>query len=84
MVEEGLPNSEDLETPETPENTGSGELEVFVPSGEIDVYVPRGHSFSVYSLDENLTLYLTVFGAALVTFAIVVILMNSLGGDRYG
>lgn len=72
MVGDFLPNSEALEILENMQN------------GEIEVYVPRGHSFTVYSLDENLTIYLTVFGAALFTFAIVVILMNALGGDRYG
>lgn len=49
-------------------------------------YVPGGHTFTIYSADELMTVYITVIGGAIVAFALVWLFMrmfNGFGGDRY-
>lgn len=49
-------------------------------------YNPAGHTFTIYSADELMTVYITVIGGAIVAFALVWLFMrmfNGFGGDRY-
>ena len=47
-------------------------------------YVPKGHTLTIYSGDELLGVYAPLLGGAIVAFAIIWLLMRTLGGERYG
>lgn len=53
--------------------------EILVPA-----YVPKGHTFTIYTGDELLGVYAPLLGGAIVAFAIIWLLMRTLGGERYG
>lgn len=50
----------------------------------VQEYVPEGHTFTIYSGDELLSVYALPFGGAIAAFAIIWLLMRTLGGVRYG
>lgn len=69
MVKEGrITNEEALEILENSEKT----------------YVPQGHTFTLYDLDTTFPVYLGVLGAALVLYALVALIFNSLPRSRRG
>lgn len=59
-------------------------LEILEDSEILNEYVPKGHTLTIYSGDELLGVYAPLLGGAIVAFAIVWLLMRTLGGERYG